>query len=467
MTETKDPNNKNFLENALDFWRRLIDLNEGIDREGTVFAIKTNRRMEGANAWMLMCSIMIASLGLDMNSPAVIIGAMLISPLMAPILGIGLGVATNDFDTLVQSVKQISVAVGIAIVTSTIYFWLTPLGNVTPEIMSRTSPTLLDVLIGVFGGIAGIVSTSRKDQSSAIPGVAIATALMPPLCVTGFGLATGNMNIALKSFYLFFLNTFFVALATYLIVRLLRFPNMKTYDDSFRKRKVWFMILITLVIVVPSAWIFLGVVQETRLNNRVKAFIDTQFEGYEQYIDGWNYVENDSVNHLVIKVYGSDIYEPVFANYQTNLDRYGLSNTVLDYIPTSEVDLAKVQQIESQLTNFEVIAEQLTRTRIKETQQDKLVDSLLNKISEIQSDTVGFNQISSELKTIFPDLKSCGFAKAQFNDFEKYSSEEYILWVKWGPFKSKSAKRSDHERMQQFITARTGLDSIRLIEGRE
>jgi len=467
MTENNDTKQKDFIDKAFEFWRKLVDLNEGIDREGTVFAIKNNRKIEGANAWMLMCSIMIASLGLDMNSPAIIIGAMLISPLMAPILGIGLGVATNDFDTLVQSVKHISIAIGIAIVTSTLYFWLTPLGNVTPEILSRTSPTLLDVLVGVFGGIAGIVSTSRKDQSSAIPGVAIATALMPPLCVTGFGLATGNMNIALKSFYLFFLNTFFVALSTYFIVRLLRFPSMRTFDDTYRKRKVWLMTLITLVIVVPSAWIFLGVVKETRLNKRVEAFINTQFEGHTQYIDAWNYVSADSINHLIIKVYGSDIHDPVFTNYQANLDRYGISNTVLDYIPTSEVDLAKVQNLEAQLTNFEVIAEQLTHTRIKRTEQDFLVDSLKNRILQIQSDTVGFSQISSELKSIFPDLQSCGFAKAQYNNFDQYTSAQYILWVRWASLKSKSAKNKDEKRMLEFISKRTGLDSIRLVESKD
>jgi uncharacterized hydrophobic protein (TIGR00271 family) len=467
MPENNDSERKGLLQQALEFWHKLIDLEEGIDREGTVFAIKNNRRIEGANAWMLMSSIMIASLGLDMNSPAIIIGAMLIAPLMAPILGIGLGVATNDFDGFVQSLKQIAIAVGIAIVTSTLYFWATPLGHITPEIMSRTSPTLLDVLVGVFGGIAGIVSTSRKDQSSAIPGVAIATALMPPLCVTGFGIATGNLNIALESFYLFFLNTFFVALATYLVVRLLRFPNMKSFDDKWRKRKIGLMVVITLIIVVPSAWIFLGVVQETRLNTRVESFLKTQFKGYEQYIDDWNLVESDSMNHLIIKVYGSDIREPVFVNYQDNLDRYRLSNTVLDYIPTSEVDLAKVEQIEAQLSDFEVIADQLTRSRIKRSEQDELVDSLRNKILQIQSDTLGFNQISMELKTIFPDLTASGFAKAQYNDFEQYNPDQPILWVRWTPLKSQSSKRTDEIKMLQFITTRTGLDNIKLVESSE
>ncbi len=167
---------------------------------------------------------MIASLGLDRNSPAVIIGAMLISPLMSPILGLGLGVGINDREVIKKSLTHFSVAIFIAILTSTIYFMLTPLGDLTPEIEARTEPTILDVMIAFFGGVAGIISIARKDISTTIPGVAIATALMPPLCVTGYGIANWNLEIVLSSFYLFFSNTFFISLATYFIVRLLEFP---------------------------------------------------------------------------------------------------------------------------------------------------------------------------------------------------------------------------------------------------
>ncbi|MDX1410107.1 MAG: DUF389 domain-containing protein, partial [Saprospiraceae bacterium] len=152
------------------FFRELIDLQDGLDREGTIVNIKSNKRMKGANAWLLMCSIMIASLGLDLNSPAVIIGAMLISPLMSPILGIGLGVGINDRSTLLISLQHFGVAIAIALITSYIYFLVTPLGIVTGEILARTKPTILDVLIATFGGFAGIISGSRKDKSNAIPG---------------------------------------------------------------------------------------------------------------------------------------------------------------------------------------------------------------------------------------------------------------------------------------------------------
>jgi len=178
------------LLRALREWlHQMFDLQEGLDREGTIISIKNNKHMRGANAWMLGCSIMIASLGLDLNSPAVIIGAMLVSPLMSPILGVGLGVAINDKDTLFGGLRHFGLAILIAIFTSTFYFFVTPFGQVTSEIQSRTSPTFLDGLVAVFGGLAGIISTTRRDKSNAIPGVAIATALMPPLCVTGYGLA--------------------------------------------------------------------------------------------------------------------------------------------------------------------------------------------------------------------------------------------------------------------------------------
>jgi uncharacterized hydrophobic protein (TIGR00271 family) len=187
-----------------DFFRDLTDLRTGLDREGTIISIKNNKKMHGANAWLLMCSIMVASLGLDLNSPAVIIGAMLISPLMSPILGIGLSVGINDRNMLSIAIRHFGLSIIIALVTSFLYFKLTPLGEITDEISARTAPTFLDVLVAFFGGIAGIISGSRKDKSNAIPGVAIATALMPPLCVTGFGLAKQEWEIMINSFYLFF-----------------------------------------------------------------------------------------------------------------------------------------------------------------------------------------------------------------------------------------------------------------------
>ena len=167
-----------------DFFEDLFDLKDGMDERGSIINIINNKEMKGANAVLLMCSIMVASLGLDLNSPAVIIGAMLISPLMSPILGVGLGFGINDKETLFISLQHFFLALAIALITSYLYFKITPFGALTDEIKGRTAPNLLDGLVAIFGGTAGIISITRKDKSNAIPGVAIATALMPPLCLS-------------------------------------------------------------------------------------------------------------------------------------------------------------------------------------------------------------------------------------------------------------------------------------------
>ena len=207
-----------------------------MDRWGTVMSIRDGIYLKGSNIWLLISAIAIASIGLDVSSPALLIGAMLISPLMSPILGIGLSIGINDRKTLFGSLKSFGTAVLVSLTTSVIYFSLSPIGTATPEMLSRTSPTVLDVMVAFFGGIAGIVAGSRKDKSAAIPGVAIATALLPPLCVAGFGIAHGDLKIFLGSFYLFFLNSVFISLATYVIVRLLKFPYKEHLSHADKKK---------------------------------------------------------------------------------------------------------------------------------------------------------------------------------------------------------------------------------------
>lgn len=267
--ETNKPKSlTEFFSSIWDFFYNLLDLKDGLDKEGTIINIKSNKEMKGANAWLLMCSILIASLGLDLNSPAVIIGAMLISPLMSPILGIGLGIGINDRNTLNISGKHLLIAIGIALVTSTAYFGITASlgigGGFTDEIRGRTSPSILDAMVALIGGMAGIISSSRKDKSNAIPGVAIATALMPPLCVTGYGIAqffgylfgaeSINLNfvsVMFNSFFLFVLNATLVALATYFIVRFMDFPSrsFKSAKEELRSKSLLYFTSLALSLI--------------------------------------------------------------------------------------------------------------------------------------------------------------------------------------------------------------------------
>ncbi|HAP70095.1 MAG TPA: TIGR00341 family protein, partial [Flavobacteriales bacterium] len=203
----------------------------------------------GYVVWILICSIFIASIGLNLNSTAVIIGAMLISPLMAPILAIGLSVGTNDWDTLKRALKNFGVMVVVALMTSTLYFLITPLQEAQPELLARTSPTFLDALIAIFGGLAGIIGISRRSRGNVIPGVAIATALMPPLCTAGYGLANGQWSFFFGAFYLFTLNSIFIAGATFIIVRYLKFPLVSFVNSDTEKKVKRYMLAFVILVI--------------------------------------------------------------------------------------------------------------------------------------------------------------------------------------------------------------------------
>lgn len=235
--------------------------------------IKKDIEFKGYNVWVLMCSIVIASIGLNVNSIAVVIGAMLISPLMGPIRGIGLSVGTNNFKLLIYSLMNFGVATVVSVLVSFIYFKIMPFKDETTEILARTEPLILDVLVAFFGGLAGIIAASRNDNSTVVPGVAIATALMPPLCVTGYGLATGNWNYTLGAFYLFILNSLFICLATIVVVRYLRFP-LATYINKKRERNIKIYIALFLIIIlVPSGVKFMEVFNKSVFTNSAQSFI--------------------------------------------------------------------------------------------------------------------------------------------------------------------------------------------------
>ena len=218
-----------FLRNIRDFLFHIFNLEEGKADDDTVIEdIKRGVSFRGTNLWILICAIFIASIGLNMNSAAVVIGAMLISPLMGPIMGVGLGIGIFDLQLIRRALLNLGTAVFISVLTSTIYFLITPLDDAQTEILARTTPTLWDVLIALFGGFAGIIASSRQDKSNAIPGVAIATALMPPLCTAGYGIATGQWAFFMGAFYLFSINSVFITFSTVLIVKFLRYRPKRT-----------------------------------------------------------------------------------------------------------------------------------------------------------------------------------------------------------------------------------------------
>jgi len=401
------------------FWFDLTDLQKGLDREGTIVNIRNNMRMQGANAWTLMCSIMIASLGLDLNSPAVIIGAMLISPLMSPILGVGLSVGINDYNSLRISFRHFGVSIGIAIVTSTLYFLITPFGDFTAEISNRTAPTFLDAAVALFGGIAGIISGSQKDKSNAIPGVAIATALMPPLCVSGFGIANmiksglvnenftamrlNNLEITLNSFYLFFLNATLVAIATFLIVRLLRFPIRSFKDKSELRKTNMILGIVSILIIIPSFFILRSVLSEVQMQTKIKDAIAVTFSENQTLIDDWKVIPRDSSNSiLAVKVYSSSLGEKRLKDYSDKLSKK-LPNLKVAILPTADVNTSDLEALNERIADVEkldsLVAQLSVQSATKKSQEILALESQLNLMNQ---DTLLMQSVTQELQSLFP-----------------------------------------------------------------
>lgn len=250
---------------------RIIDM---ADPQQTIDGIKRDVEFRGFNLWILVFSIFICSIGLNVDSTAVVIGAMLISPLMGPIMGVGLGVGVQDASVVRSSLSNLAVAAGIAILTSALYFLVSPIHDPSNELFARTQPTFLDVMVALFGGLAGILAGSRKEKSNVVPGVAIATALMPPLCTAGYGLANGEWNFLIGGFYLFLINTMLIATATTLVIRYLRFPVVHLVDtDTERKYKRRFSMLL-LALVIPSTYIFYSTVSMSIEDGTIQRFVD-------------------------------------------------------------------------------------------------------------------------------------------------------------------------------------------------
>lgn len=471
-TKTTPPNSPrtirdifNELFEALKEWfEPFFDLQEGSDREGTIIAIKNNKRMYGANAWLLMCSIMIASLGLDLNSPAVIIGAMLISPLMSPILGVGLAVGINDKEALYLSLKHFGIAIVIALVTSILYFSITPFGEPTNEILTRTKPTLLDGLVAVFGGLAGIISTTRKDISNAIPGVAIATALMPPLCVSGFFFAQFDWANALNAFYLFFLNSFFIALTAYIIIRLLRFPLKEHLNHKEASRTRWIIVFFSLILIIPSGIILFDLLKEQRLDNRIKTFVEDNFNSNSQtsYLD-YQLILGDTSNQLVLRLLGQTIPEDSFAIYNQKLLDYDIENTRINFIQDADLGLDEIHRMRLEITSLNDFAQKLEQVNKTKTDQELKIIQLQSQLDSLKKDSIPFSKICLEAKTVFPKLNNIAFAKAQKNDFSHPIQEIPLFLIKWEARKSRAERRRDEEKLKAFLKISANLDTLQLI----
>ena len=303
---------KDTLRQTIRYYANIYD---HIDTDDAAQRIKNAIWFRGPNAWILAFSIIIASVGLNVNSTAVIIGAMLISPLMGPIIGTGLAIGTNDLDLLKQAVKNVLVMVLISLGASTLFFLLSPLDLINPtELQARTSPTIYDVLIAFFGGLAGILENSRKERGTTIAGVAIATALMPPLCTAGYGLSCLNMHYFLGAMYLFIINGVFITLATYVMVKYLRFKTVTGISPALAQRRGRLMSAIVAIVVIPSIISAIIMVKDNNFERNVEAFVRENKLVSRSYIYDWR-IYNDHGRKVELSLTG----EPLSFEAQTAL----------------------------------------------------------------------------------------------------------------------------------------------------
>ena len=451
------------------WFREFMDLREGSDREGAMATISSGKLMRGSNAWMLVCSIMIASLGLNLNSGAVIIGAMLISPLMNPILGIGLGVGTNDRSLLWEALINFGVSIAIALITSFIYFFFTPLDLFTPEMRARTEPTVLDGLIAVFGGLAGIISVTRADKTNAIPGVAIATALMPPLCVAGYGLTValrtgGDFTVFWRSFYLFFLNSFFIAATAYLIIRLLRFPFRKYMNAQETRRSQLVIGIISVLMILPGYYILTDVLERQRNANAVEEFTTKYFpsSASSSIFDRRNPQEpllifpvtNRQVPTDSLPVYSKMLQEPPY-------NVTGARVVVDTSFSPSEIagikgELATLDDINSRLQNLEQ-AEIVTQRELQNMDEE---------LTDYRMDSTSFVTFSRQFMLAFPRVQEVRLALAQA--VQRFGPDDEAPYTGRLPLvviteDTPTIPAEEERRMREYLMAELAVDTVLIV----
>ncbi len=405
-----------FLKSLRDLGRQILNLRDGVDPKGTIQGIKKDVEFNGYNVWILICSIFIASIGLNTNSTAVIIGAMLISPLMGPILGMGLAIGTNDFRLLVKSMKNFGVMIVVSLITSALYFLIFPSYEVQSEILARTKPTILDVFVAIFGGMAGIIAGSRKEKTNVIPGVAIATALMPPLCTAGFGLATLNMQYLFGAFYLFTLNSVFICLTTYVFIKYFRFP-LKEFLNQKREQRVKRLIMFfVLLAIIPSTFLFYSVLKESYFKGKAKTYIKEKIRTLPTQILKAEAIYTDTTNYIEVYVLGEPISQERISSLSAALKDYGLINTFL-------VDQTKllVHQNENQTDELKGMISELETKFLKNSYEEnlKLLEEKDLQINMLKKrtvlDTALMHQLQKEIKIQYPFIKE--FAIASIDNF--------------------------------------------------
>lgn len=447
-----------FIKEVWAYIKSLASIAEDTDSETTVANIIKGVEFRADNIWVLFFAIIIASVGLNVNSTAVIIGAMLISPLMGPIMGLGLSIGISDGELLRKSLKNLFIMIVISLVASSFYFLISPLSDAQSELLARTKPTIYDVFIAFFGGLAGILAASRKQEKvTVVSGVAIATALMPPLCTAGYGLGTGQLIYFFGAFYLFFINAFFIALATYLMVRYLHFPR-KTFLDQATELKVRRSIAVfTIVVLVPSVFIAINVVRETSFNNNAIKYVnDVQNNPVMQNVQiiSQQRTFSSKGNEIILSLVGEPLTSEQVAVLQQRMEEMGLKDTKLTIRQAGGASL----DVGTQAKMLQEFIEDKDRIIV---QKDSLIRDLRQQIRvERQLAQVTAEQLAHELSVLYPHIHDISMAEAvKFNVQSNMTDTIPTLNINW----TQQPTSDEYQHLFNWLKVRLKTDKLDII----
>ncbi|MEC8248348.1 MAG: DUF389 domain-containing protein [Bacteroidota bacterium] len=441
------------------FLFELLDFRHETDREATISVIKADISIKGATAWILICSIFVCSIGLNADSTAVVIGAMLISPLMGPILGVGLSLATNDIDTLKKSMINLGTMIVLSLLTAALCFLILPLYEENSELFARTKPDIRDVLIAFFGGLALIIARTKKGTiATVIFGVAIATALMPPLCTAGYGLSQGNWGYFKGAMYLFAINTLFIALATFLVLKFLRLP-MLTYTNSRKRRNIARIVAtIAFALTLHAIWSFYEVLQESKYTSDYENFKKNEINNNASLWLQRDEIDMDS--KTITLTFNGDVSDATKSDLLNELSGYQyLKEFTLSINGNSNRSTDKILDL------YDIALDKIeARDATIETLNFR-IDSLKLAISykansALESD---FINLAKDVKIQFPELENFGYSKfLQSSNFRTIDSL-YVAKIKWNSTLADSLKTQKVEDLKRWLKDYSGLDKIEVL----
>ena len=410
------------------------------DRKIVLENVTSNISFRGANLWILACAILIASVGLNVNSTAVIIGAMLVSPLMGPIVGAGFALATFNFSLLKKSIKNLIIATIVSLAVSSLYFYLSPFKEVQSELLARTAPNIYDVLIAFFGGVVGAISITRVEKGNPIPGVAIATALMPPLCTAGFGIATGNFSFFAGAFYLYTINCFFICIATFLIIKSLKYQAVANTNKIYEKRIRYGISVLIIIMIVPSTYLAYNLLKERKYSQNVENFITDEFtkNGYTVIYKKVDYNSNPKTIELAFLSKKFDSTE--IKKLNSDLKNFGINNTNLTIKQnTSDLKTEILNEINLQKTDV--------------SEKDVQINVLKNELNQYKTDNP---ELIKEIKILFPEVDEIAIGKIQnFYKPDSIGVETAVLY--------KADSKIDEQKLKLWLENKLKSNKIILV----